>query len=345
MIKKLMLIICVSVFSFGMGKGPAVVNTAKVTKGEVNVLEEFIGTLSFSKSSDMASQTSGIVKKIYFESGDMVKKGDKLLDIDSDILDAQISSARANLEIAKLNLENSSRDYNRYKKLIEKKSISQKVYDDSYLKYRSALEDLNVAKSKLNELTIEKSKKTIKAPYDGSIVSKNIDLDEWLSVGKTIGTIVNTSEVDLMFNLPTSYVYKLDKQTSYSIKVGSQELKSKLYAAIAKGDRMTRTFPVKFKTNISNIFMYDGMEAKISLPRSKKITSLIVPRDAVIKRFGQNVVFINSDGAANMIPVKIVGYDKNKVAIEAKGLVEGADVVVKGNERIFPKQPIKSLNK
>ena len=190
-----------------------------------------------------------------------------------------------------------------------------------------------------------KKQKSIKAPFNGVIVEKYIEVGEWASAGKTVFTVVNTSSVDLMFNLPTSYVYKLNKEQEYTVKLGSTELKTKLYAAIAKGNVKTRTFPVKFKADINNNFIYDGMEAKISLPRSKKIESLIVPRDAVIKRFGQNVVFINNDNTAMMIPVKVIGYENQSVAVEAQGLVEGADVVVKGNERIFPNQPLKSLNK
>jgi hypothetical protein len=45
-----------------------------------------------------------------------------------------------------------------------------------------------------------------------------------------------------------------------------------------------------------------------------------------------------------MVPVKILGYQKDKVAISGQGLKAGAKVVIKGNERIFPNQPIKSLN-
>ena len=78
---------------------------------------------------------------------------------------------------------------------------------------------------------------------------------------------------------------------------------------------------------------------------SQKQNALMVPRDAVIKRFGQNVIFLNVDGIAQMMPVQILGYTKENVAIMSKGLKEGASVVVKGNERIFPKQAIKSLNK
>jgi len=331
MIKKLLVLVSLAVFSIAAGKGPALVNTAKVTKGVVNPLEEFIGTLHFSQSSNMASETSGVIKKINYEAGDSVKKGDILIAVDSAILDAQIKSAKVTLEDAK-------KDYERYKTLKEKSSISQKVYDSSYLNYITS-------EAKLDELLVQKKQKTIKAPFSGVIVEKHIELGEWVSSGKTVFTLVNTSSVDLMFNLPTSYVYKLNKDAEYTVKLGAKELKTKLYAAIAKGDVRTRTFPVKFKADIKNNFIYDGMEVKISLPRSKKLESLIVPRDAVIKRFGQNVVFINNDNTAMMLPVKIIGYENQNVAIQAQGLSEGAQVVVKGNERIFPNQPLKSLNK
>ena len=346
MIKKLVILAGIAIYSLGAGAPHAsLVNTAKVIEGVVNPLEEFIGTLNFSKTSAIASQTSGAVVKINFEAGDKLRKGDLLLEVDSKVLDAQIESLQANVKISKINLENATRDYNRYKELIEKKSISQKIYDDSFFKYSSSQQNLNMAEAKLKEQLINKEKKSIKAPYDAVVIEKNIEVSEWASAGKTIATIVSTNEVDMMFNLPTSYIYKLDKNDSYEINLKGQEITSKLYASIAKGDKRTRTFPVKFKAKVNSDFLYEGMEVKINLPRSKKQNALMVPRDAVIKRFGQNVIFLNVDGIATMLPVKILGYTNKNVAVSGKGLSAGADVVVKGNERIFPKQAIKSLNK
>lgn len=346
MIKKLVILAGLAIYSLGAETPPeSLVNTAKVIKGVVNPLEEFIGTLNFSKTSALASQTNGAVVSVKFESGDNLRKGDLLLEVDSRTLDAQIESLKASVNISKINLENATRDYNRYKELMEQKSISQKVYDDSFFKYSEAKQSLNMAEAKLNEQLINKDKKSIKAPYDAVVVEKNIEVSEWVNEGKIIATIIATNEVDLMFNLPTSYIYKLDKNETYEIDLKGKKIKSKLYASIAKGDKRTRTFPVKFKAKVNNEFLYDGMEVKINLPRSKKQEALMVPRDAVIKRFGQNVIFLNVDGIAQMMPVEIVGYTKENVAVAATGLLQGASVVVKGNERIFPKQPIKSLNK
>ena len=66
----------------------------------------------------------------------------------------------------------------------------------------------------------------------------------------------------------------------------------------------------------------------------------------MIKRFGQNVVFaINDKMMAQMIPVQVIGYVDNKIAIAGQGLMSGMDIVFKGNERIFPNSPVKIINK
>jgi RND family efflux transporter MFP subunit len=345
MIRKIFIIVGLATILFGADKGPSLVNTAKVTKEIVNPLEKFIGTLSFSRSSDLASATNGSVTNVNFQAGDRVKKGDVLVQVDSDILNATIASAKASVDIAKITLENAKKDFNRYKELIEKKSISQKIYDDSFTSFVSAKANLAKAKAVLQELTVQKEKKMIKAPFDGAIVAKNVELGEWVNNGKVVATLVDTSNIDLIFNLPSSYVYKLNREREYDIELKDKTISSKLYAAIPKGDIRTRTFPVKFKANLEDLFVFDGMEVKVSLPRDLKQESLVVPRDAVIKRFGQDVIFIDNDGKAMMLPVKVVGYNKTSVAVEAQGLVEGANVVVKGNERIFPDQPIKIINK
>ncbi|MCK5110140.1 MAG: efflux RND transporter periplasmic adaptor subunit [Arcobacteraceae bacterium] len=344
--KKILILISVALISFAMGGQVSLVNTTTVKKGTVNPLEEFIGTVKFSKNSKIASQSSGAVIKINFEAGDKVKKGDILVKIDSDILDSQIKSAKALFEIAKITLENASKDYDRYKGLISKKSISQKIYDDSFFKVNSAKQNLNFAKASLDELLIQKTKKVIKAPFSGIIIEKNTEISQWLNSGNTVATLVDANNIDLIFNLPTSYIYKLNKKENYEIDLGVKKINSKLYASIAKGDKLTRTFPVKFKATVDNYFLYDGMEAKIKLPRNKKVETLIVPRDAVIKRFGQDVVFIvNDKSMAIMIPAQIIGYKGKVVAVFAKGLKEGMDIVIKGNERIFPNSPVKIINK
>jgi membrane fusion protein, multidrug efflux system len=331
MFKKLLVVVFSSLALFGAGR-PSLVETTNIIKGEVNPLQEFVGTLKFDRNSILAAQNSGVVKSINFEVGDAVKRGKILVQIDADLLNAQVESARANALSAK-------KDYERYKKLLETKSVSQKQFDDIKLK-------ATTTESRLKELEIQKDKKSIKAPYNGIVVDKKINLGEWVNAGTSLVSIVDTSKAEITFNVPLNIYNGLKKGDIYNITVGTHILKGKMSGAIPSGDKLTRTFPVKFKANTNKAFVFDGQEANVKLSKNAKQEALIVPRDAVIKRFGQNIVFIIDDKmTAQMVPVQIIAYLDSQVAIKGQGLVVGQKVVSKGNERIFPNSSVKIINK
>jgi multidrug efflux pump subunit AcrA (membrane-fusion protein) len=77
------------------------------------------------------------------------------------------------------------------------------------------------------------------------------------------------------------------------------------------------------------------MEARALLPIASRQESLLVPRDALVVKFGNNVVFVVEEGKAKMMPVEIQGYSDLLVGISGPGLENGQQVVVKGNERLF----------
>ena len=322
----------------------ALVETQALKKQEVNDLQEFVGTVSFDKKSKIASESSGIAKKINFEVGQKVKKDEILVQIDSDILEAQIKASTSAVNMYEVQLKNTKKNYDRYSALLEKKSIAQKVFDDSKVEYDVASENLISAKAKLNELSIQKSKKIIKAPYSGVIVEKNININEWLDTGSQIATIVNTQELEVIFNLPISFIGGLKNGDEYDINISDEIIKAKLYAAIPSGDKLTRTFPVRFKANAGEKFVFDGASAKIDFAKESKSLALVINRDAVIKRFNMDVVFTVVNDKAVMIPVKVITYFGLNAAIMGEGLVENMPLVTKGNERVFPDMNVQVLN-
>ena len=348
MIKKISLVLVSTFLMFSnlnaAAPQAALVETQELKKQEVNDLQEFVGTVNFDKKSKIASESSGIIKKISFEVGQKVKKDEVLIQIDSDILDAQIKASQSAVNMYEVQLKNTKKNYDRFSALIEKKSISQKVFDDSKVEYDVASENLISAKAKLNELSIQKSKKIIKAPYSGVIVEKNININEWLDTGSQIATIVNTQELEVIFNLPISFIGGLKNGDEYDINISDEIIKAKLYAAIPSGDKLTRTFPVRFKADAKDKFIFDGASAKINFAKESKSVALVINRDAVIKRFNMDVVFTVVNDKAVMIPVKVITYFGLNAAIMADGLVEGMPIVTKGNERVFPDMQVQVLN-
>lgn len=338
-----LMVVNVSLFAAGQA---ALVETVKIVKGEVNPLQEYVGTLNFDKKSVLAAQNSGLVQKVNFDIGHEVKKDFTLVKVDTDLLQAQIDAAKANYEIAVIQNDNSKKDYERYKKLLETKAITQKEYDDISLKSNQSFINVQALKARLSELEIQKEKKDIKAPFSGTITSKNVEVGQWVNAGSTVATIVDTKKASFVFNVPLNVASGLKVGATYDIDINNQVLNAKLDAIVPSGDKLTRTFPVKLVADIKGGFVYEGQEAKIKLPIDKKKEALILPRDAVIKRFNQNVIFFVDDkNTANMLPVSVVGYIGKQVAVLGNGLVEGMNVVSKGNERVFPNMPVQIINK
>jgi RND family efflux transporter MFP subunit len=342
LMKRLALVLLVPIALLANKPKASLVNVAPIGEGVVNELQKFVGTTTFSRSSNIASSSSGIVTKVRFSDGEYVNKSQILVELDTDVINAEVTALQASLKQSQLELEQANKDLLRYDSLIKSGAITQKAYDDQKFSVAKLNSKVITNQSNLKAKKILRDKKYIKAPYSGIITKKSIEIGEWANSGSVVATIVDTSAVDVEYSVPASYLSFINKGDSYSVIISNKPAKATVYAIIPQGDMATRTFPLKLRVK-TKAKVFEGMQTSINLASTKERKSLTVPRDAVIKKFGQDVVFANLDGKAKMIPVKVVGYKKDLVAIEGMGIKKGMPIVVKGNERIFPNSAIKVI--
>jgi len=336
------LIFCSSLIA---AKRAAIVETAKIKEGYVNAFAKLTGSIHFEQNADISTQIEGLVKDIYFTSGDKVKKGQLLATLDSEVLDTSIEALKNKYDSLVLKYDHAKKDFNRYEKLLEKNSVSKKIYDDSYYSMAVLKSEVLEVESELKKLKVLKKQKNIKAPFSGIITEKTVQKGQWLKEGAMVANLIAYDKVNVLFDIPSDYIATLHQDTNYELTIKNKIYKAKLYAVIPKGDTLTRMFPIKFQLDIKNSdFLFDGMSASVNIPTQKKQKTLLIPRDAVIKKFKKNVVFIANDKQAQMVPVQIVGYEKSLLGVKSATLRVGDEVVIKGNERLAPKQPLKILN-
>lgn len=319
----------------------ASVVTQKVEKGRLSQKQSFNGTISFNEKSRLASETEGKITKLYFDEGDYVKKGELLLEIDSLILDANINATKASIKEVEFALERAQLDFKRYETLFARQSVSKQKYDEFYFQKMQLEQKLVSLQSSLQAEKILKSKKSLRAPFNGYISERTVQIGEWMKEGSEIALLINPDKIDITIYLPSSYINAISEDTDFRVTVNNKTYPAKLIAALLSGDEKTRSFPLKLRLLPTKDKFFDGAQAQISLEKSSYEDVLMVPRDAVIKRFGNDVVFIIKDEKAQMIPVEIIGFDTDKVALSSQQLHEGDEVITKGNERIFPNQEIK----
>ena len=84
----------------------------------------------------------------------------------------------------------------------------------------------------------------------------------------------------------------------------------------------------------------ENMSATVHVPTSEKKTLSMIPRDALIKFQGKDFVYTVKEGKAAILPINIVTYMGSMVGADNPYFVEGMAVVVEGNERLRPDQPV-----
>lgn len=327
------------------GPPPSKVLVSILQQGKISPESDFIGTIYFKEVSEVAAETDGRVRSVYFEEGRRVKKGQVLIAISPALLSKEIESKKAARAEVISQLKNAKKDLSRATELFNKKLLAGKDYD----KYKFAVEELHnnslSLKAEIERLGIELSYKSVRSPFDGVVLSKKVERGEWVNPGTVVATVANDSEVYLIVNVPQRAIPFIRRGRPVSVYSDTKVYKGVVHAIIPQGDLRTRTFPVKIRLINRTGALHQGMEAAVSLPVGIEIKALLVNRDAVTSVRGQRAVYAVVEGKALMIPIAVTGFKGGLAGISGRGLKAGMQIVTKGNERLRPGQPVVIINK
>ena len=322
-----------------MGVAPAQVVVAEVSQGMIAPEAEFVGTVFYQEVSEVAAEVNGKVEEVLFEEGEKIKKGAILARLDSELLEKTVEATKASHEQVLADLEVAVRELKRMENLYKEGFIAEQAIDEIRFKVKGLEKRADAMKAEIAGLEAELKRKIIAAPFDGVVIKKHIDRGEWLSPGGTVATIARNKVVDIIVNVPEEVVRFIRTGMGVQVFSGGNRLSGTISAIVPQGDIQTRTFPVKIQVK-RNIPLIEGMEAKASLPIGEKKKALMVPRDALVSRFGNTIVFAVIESQAKMIPVNVVGYAGMRAGVESPMLKQGMKVVIKGNERLMDGQPV-----
>ena len=318
---------------------PLLVTTVEVEEGSIQAEAEFVGTTYFARVSHVATDIEGLVRKTSFVEGDKVKKGEQLVLLDSELLESEITGAKAAYEQNLVDLDNARRDFNRIDSLYTNGSISETDHD-SYRSKQDRLEKHSIIlEARHNKLLITKSKKSISAPFSGIVIKKSVEVGEWVAKGGNIAAIADDSSIDVWVDVPIEILENLEKGRDVPIRIGSREYNGRYSTFIPKGDNATRTFTSKFSLENSNGIV-EGLEALVLLPKGGETSGLLVPRDSVVDKYGKTMVFLAVDSKAKEVPVEVAGYVGLQAVITGSGLQKGQQIIVKGCKRVEDDMPL-----
>ena len=327
-----------------MGPPPEALATAiaKVEPWEVTL--SAVGSIVGARSVAVSNDAPGVVTKIHFDSGDVVKRGQLLVELDASTERAQLASAKAQLDLARISAK-------RTRALVAGGAVARSQQDQD----ETALE---TAASQVAALQAEIDRKVVRAPFAGRLGIRAIDLGQYLAPGTTITDLEALDAQYVDFTVPQEHLDRLNVGLPVRVEIQGMKapLTGKLAAISPAVDNQTRTIQLRATVPQMKGKLRPGMFVRVSIVLPERSTALLVPATAIVHAAYGDSVFVvepKPPGAPGMRetpdgkPVKIVrqrfvrvGSSRGDFVVIAAGLDAGAEVVTAGAFKLRNGSPI-----
>ena len=189
--------------------------TATVSKGEITESVTATGTLECITQVDVGTQVTGIVAKLYADFNSIVTEGQLIAEIDKTTLEAELQSADAQLEGARLDYEYNKKNYERDEALHQKQLISDYEYETSMHDY--LVSKANYERMQANRISAARnlSYAEITSPMDGIVISREVEIGQTVVSNMEVANLYTIGDLDKM-----QVVADVDEADIGSVKVG-----------------------------------------------------------------------------------------------------------------------------
>ena len=191
--------------------------TATVSAGAISETVTATGTLESVTQVDVGTQVTGKITKLFADYNSVVKKGELIAEIDKTLLESEVEAANANLESARSTYEYRKTNYERDRKLHDKKLISDYDYETSRNEYDVARLAYQKSKADRVKATENLGYAEIYAPIDGIVISREVEIGQTVVANMTVANIFTIADLDNM-----QVIADVDEADIGQVKVGQR---------------------------------------------------------------------------------------------------------------------------
>ena len=341
----------------GRGRGGAggpnsavAVTVANVASGDIEVRIPALGTITPLATVTVRPQVSGILTKVGFQEGQLVKAGQFLAEIDPRPYQAALEQARGNLRKDQALLTDAKLDLQRFEELIKEDSVAQQQLDTQRAlvdQYGGQLESDQAA---VRTAQINLDYTHINSPVSGRVGLRQVDQGNYVTPGDTNGLVVVTElqPISAIFAIPEDNVNALMDQLTAgkaliaeaydrgnSTKVGVGQVK----AVDSQIDTTTGTIKLRALFGNEDGRLFPNQFVNIQLVVNTMHEQIVMPGSAVHRGAPNGVVssfvyLVNTtNNTVSVRPVTLGVVDGERVAV-TKGLEVGDLVVTEGGDRL-----------
>ncbi|MCE3231894.1 MAG: hypothetical protein K0R98_151 [Rickettsiaceae bacterium] len=290
-----------------------------------------VGTLQANEAVIIKSEIAGKIERAEFSEGQIVQKGDLILEIDSREYEQEVERTKAVYDLAQSTFQRNS-------DLSKVGAASKQSRDEA----RSTLLASKAAYEKAN---IDYEKTKLQAPFDGIIGLRAISTGDYLNVGSVITELVSIDPIKVEFTLPEKHFAVLKENLPILITVDAwpnKQFEGKLYAINPKIDPDTRNITAKAIIPNEEKLLRPGMFGYVTIHVSVNDKALLIPEESIIPNGGKVFVMKVVDGKAATVEVTLGTRSKGMVEI-VSGLAQGDVVISAGHMKVRDGMPVTAL--
>ncbi len=317
------------------------VTVSEAKKGGISAKTVITGKVTPLSEVVIIPKIGGKVAQVPVDVGARVKKGDLLVKLDTTDLDVSpgagiqgLQNAKLSHDQAVLNYRNAKDNYERLKSLYNEGAVSVQQLEQAELAY-------NLARNQLDNISNQIAQATITSPIDGEVATRNINPGVRVGVTQPVMSVVNIDKVYIEGTVAESDISVVKEGQKVSVKVdaagGSFQGAVKTLSPVA--NPQTKGYPIKIEIDNGNRKLRPGMFAEILLVTRDKQDVVVIPREALVTRGSDKVLYVVKNSAAEERTVETGVEAEDKVEI-VKGLAAGEKFVIEGQHSLYDKAKV-----
>ncbi|TAJ50758.1 MAG: efflux RND transporter periplasmic adaptor subunit [Nevskiaceae bacterium] len=302
------------------------------------------GSLNPLSQTTIKAKVGGELLEVLVREGQAVRKGEVLARIDTRNQQAQVASQRAGLEkakadlaLAKLNLENNQR-------LLQKNFIAQNVLDTSQSTYESAVANVKLAEAQLQLAEIGLHDAVVRAPFAGIISRRLAEPGEKVSSDSPLLGLVDLTQLELQASAPASEIPSVKPGQKAEVRVdgyGEQRFEARVERINPATEQGSRSILIYLSLDNSAGLLRGGMFAQGELVIAESGEGPVVPVAAIRSEAGLKYVMAVVDGKLQQKSVKLGLSTEDNALVEVREGLAAGDVVVVGRlDSLKPGTPV-----
>jgi len=325
-------------FMHSMGIPPQTVSTMVASAQEWQPELNAVGSLRAVNGADLSSQVAGTVSAIHFESGAEVKAGTLLVELAQADDIGKLKSLQAAAALAQITLDRDQRQ-------LKVQGVSQQTVD-------ADLQNLKSAQAQVAEQQANVDYKNIRAPFDGRLGIRQVDVGQYLAAGTTMVTLQSLDPIYVDFYLPQQAVSALKIGLKVKAEVDTfagRTFDGEITSVNSKIDPATRNVQIRATLKNPEHILLPGMYATVEIATGQPQRYITLPATAITYNSYGSTVFLvddkgkDADGHPQLVARQVVvttGLTRGDQVAVLTGVKEGETVVSAGQIKLRTGFPV-----